>query len=295
MVIRSGITPEDLERLLRHIERKLEREQVPIHIRPIKAMQEVAHTLGIALPGGPPAVVARLPNAWISEAIHARYERSYGDRLKMDFSIGRVVILVRGDLWTLRIPLVCGSEIGIVSVRERIQKPGPTGGSEVLNAIDCIQDLPDGVRSSLSDEELKHALDVCMLGQYAFVNFSRIGDENLLRAALSDHQDAVSQLTAQRRHCGHSQWASLQATEKTFKAFVAGKGRQYSRGNHNLETYAKEAENAGLPVTDRALLSQIQCKPGVRYGEISVTQDEALGAHHAALKVAKHVSNACCP
>ena len=180
----------------------------------------------------------------------------------MDHSLGRVAILLRGDVWTIQVPLAFGTIQGF-SQRERTQTPFRKNEPALCNVVDSIDGLPEGVRSSLSDEELRDLREKFLLGYLAFRDFLQIGDKKLLLAARSDQRTAVSQLIARRPDYGQSKWHSSQATEKTLKAFIAGKGRQFSKKNHKLEIPANDAEAAGLPLIDRALLSRIQCDAGV--------------------------------
>ena len=59
---------------------------------------------------------------------------------------------------------------------------------------------------------------------------------------------------------------------------------------HTLEDVALTAESLGLAKIPRESLSRVQCKAGVRYGEISVSEMEAVEAQYAALGICREVA-----
>ena len=75
--------------------------------------------------------------------------------------------------------------------------------------------------------------------------------------------------------------------EKALKAYIKQQGGA-PKYTHKLTNLAKEAENFGLPPVSQPLIDCIQCPADVRYGDISVTLDEAIKAHHASIQVCMH-------
>jgi HEPN domain-containing protein len=98
--------------MMAQIDFKLTNEGVDIPTRPMLAVREVSMTYNLSMPLG--GDTARLPpelreNAALSEAINQWYKDNYGDRLKEDPCPGRMVILLDGDLYVLRVPRIFGS------------------------------------------------------------------------------------------------------------------------------------------------------------------------------------------
>ncbi len=114
------------EAMMAQIDLKLINEGVDIPWRPMFAMREVSMTYNLSMPFGGDAV--RMPpelheNAALSEAIHKWYEDNYGDLLKEDLCPGRMVLLLDGDLYVLRVPRIFGS-VKFVLTRQWLPNPG---------------------------------------------------------------------------------------------------------------------------------------------------------------------------
>jgi HEPN domain-containing protein len=141
---------------------------------------------------------------------------------------------------------------------------------------------------SLTDKECERLLEAYSRG---VLGFSRMGDvqgtphiEGALycREAMDDLRQSASQLTTHSPNYGFSRWASLQATEKVLKSFIAQQGKKFKK-THDLVELAAIAVSAGLPAFSPQLLDEIQCKAEVRYSAATVGKAEALQAHYAAL------------
>lgn len=95
--------------MMAEIDLKLTNEGIDIPSRPISAVREISLRYGLSMPlGGDPS---RLPpelreNAALSEAINQWYMITYGDRLHVNPCLGRMVILLDGDLYILRVPRI---------------------------------------------------------------------------------------------------------------------------------------------------------------------------------------------
>ena len=83
---------------------------------------------------------------------------------------------------------------------------------------------------------------------------------------------------------GHSKWASLQAAEKVMKAAIALAGVDYHH-KHDLNKLMEQLQQAGIQGDLTALIADIQCRGGIRYGEEPCNRDDAILAHHASLRI----------
>ncbi|MDQ3813015.1 MAG: HEPN domain-containing protein, partial [Armatimonadota bacterium] len=91
---------------------------------------------------------------------------------------------------------------------------------------------------------------------------------------------------------GLSKWASLQAVEKTVKAFVRENDTNAKFG-HDLAELFSVANKWGLPKPPQELITIVQCSLGVRYNEPPVSVEEAVRAHLVSLELtgvaARHI------
>ena len=122
------IDEKELTDLIQDIDRDLRGLNVPIHQRAIKAVSEFQRRTGIQeiIFGGE---FLGLPPTY-SQRIFAWYDDHYGNRQKIDWSVGASLILIQGEPWKITFPLIYG-EI-------------------YLNILDLISDLPQNLRQSIS-------------------------------------------------------------------------------------------------------------------------------------------------
>jgi hypothetical protein len=243
------------------VDRRLREARTSIPSRPLLAFREIAMD-GLTLPIGTSNRHANLIDAW--------FKRRYGDRLLLDFNIGKAVVLIRGDPYVMRLPLIYGKWDGIVDVTK----------TYVGMTKELFADLPERDRTEMVT---------------AFVwfleRFRKIS--NLPRLVTANIDTAILQMTSQVPHYGESQWASLQATEKTLKNFI-----KLRKGDpphiHNLSKLLLQAERLGLPSGYWPVLATVQCAATVRYDN-NVTLDQAVLAHHASIDlcafIAEHLAN----
>jgi hypothetical protein len=128
----------------------------------------------------------------LSAHIYKWIRNRYRDRLKIDFSNGYSVILLKGDPWLCRFPVIYG-EVTVTCERDLtkkfptmvVSKPGEPRKKPILNLLLCIQNLPQGLANELSDGDLQ-----------AILNFFQFGHEflNALNNFCRDDQLAMSGL-----------------------------------------------------------------------------------------------------
>jgi hypothetical protein len=110
-----------------------------------------------------------------------------------------------------------------------------------------------------------------------------------VREALTDHLSCVNHLTGANPHAGIARWDAPQAAEKMMKAALTTIGAQVPR-THELTRLAAALYENGLDAIDPTWIDTVQCEAGVRYGEIRSTISDAITAHHASLKISRHVA-----
>lgn len=287
--MRRSISLEELEALFERVDAKLASENVPLAARSLVAGREVSLALGgIDLPlvsPSTPEALRRLPNAWIGVRLHDWYRRRYGDSQNRRMDVGAIALRIRGALWRGRICNFYGRVEHYIA-----REPDPLAGKAVPkkrgNVLDGVDRLPHAVRDTLSDQEIGEIWSSFRLGYDAHFCLEAARDNSMIRAARADHAAAVNHLV-ETAHYGQSQWASLQAAEKTLKVAIAKRGGSYGRKGHDLRALAALARDVGFAAIPGETIDALQCGSAGRYGEEEVSVDDALAAHHAALEIAR--------
>jgi hypothetical protein len=113
----------------------------------------------------------------------------YGDRLKMD-PTWKMAVLIRGDLYQLRLPLVYGSvnvicsseQFGITnesSVPNRNQRP-------TINVLDLLDDFTEDYARSLTKDELGSLMNTFLLGFEARNEIDSMSESEFVKEAIGD-------------------------------------------------------------------------------------------------------------
>lgn len=284
------ISREELEALFERVDEKLASENVPLHVRSLLAAEEVSLALGgIDLPlcsPSTPDALRCLPNAWIGDALHDWYQRRWGDAQNRRMDVGSIALRIRGAFFRARICNFYGCvELYIA------RAPDPLAGRRVpkdrSNVLDKVEGLPQAVRDTLSDREMLEIWRLYRLGDDAHFCLHAASADPMIRAARADHAAAVDRLVETTPHYGQSQWASLQAAEKTLKVAIVKRGKGYKGIGHDLHKLAALAQSVGFDAIPSGTIDALQCGSAVRYGEEEVTVDAALASHEAALSIAR--------
>jgi len=286
--------------LIEEVDAELRSKHVAIPARELLAFSLVAQKLDVELRGFP-RKEEPTPGSYGAEDLPIRIIRwmreRYGDRLKMDFSPGTRLLDLRGNLWAMRLPLIYGHQIRLVSERDLskkyptlvVYKPGTDPGPLIVNVLSCIQELPQGLASTLTNEECNRAMQSFIQGHRAFYGLDRFRRTN----PLADH--AARDLTQSSRYAidgpdayGQSRWSALQSAEKSLKLFLDRKGKPFPKGKqgHDLHALARLAETEGLPKIDPTIIRAAQCDAGERYVMSDPRIEQVLEANRAAVVVA---------
>lgn len=271
------------------VDTQLIADGVPIPARPLKAGLKITGRFDIVLnaipPDGPILSGVFTPDQ-ISLRIHAWMRKRYGDRLKLPFTLGRVVFPLRGSLYVVNCPIVLGSARFVcdpATFGERRETIG-VRTMPTCNVVDLVESLTADLARSLTAEEVVKLGLVHASAMAAFVSLHAIVDVEFVSEALGDLDAAVNHLVEHKPQAGLSKWASLQAVEKLVKAYIAKKGGVIQR-HHRLEDHVADAVKLGLPAPPNQYVIDVQCSAGVRYGQPAVTTDDALRAHLVSLEV----------
>lgn len=271
--------------MMRAIDADLIAQGKDIPSRPILAVGEVSLKHNVSIPMGgdsarlPPELA---PYAALGDAIHGWYQKVYSDRLKIDFCPGRTVVLLDGDLYTLKVPRIMGSVQFTIS-RQFIASPGISRGPVTSNIVQLLEEITPGKAALLSDEALSN-LDEAFGTAFPAAYTLESTDHGLMFIARGDVAAAIAGLMDRGERYGESKWASLQAAEKVMKAAIDLQGAKF-KFTHGLDGLANQLADLGIHFEGAATIAAIQCKPGIRYGEEPCSRDEAVAAHRASLQI----------
>lgn len=280
---------EEFERLMEEVDRELVKGGVPIPARQLKAGLIITRRYDIVLPVGP-ADAPILPGVFtpeqVSRRVNAWMQRRYGERLKLDFSMGRVVVPLRGTLYAVRCPMVLGTVQFVCESATFGQRRETLGVKQppTCNMLDLVEGFTSDMARSLTGVEVVQIGAIVVSGMGTFLAMQTVNDVQFVGEALGDLEAAVVHLMEHKPQVGLSKWASLQAVEKLLKAFIVSKGGTIQH-HHRLKDHVADAVKLGLPPPPPEYVRDVQCPAGVRYGEVAVSVDEAVTAHLVSLEM----------
>lgn len=291
---------EEFELFIQEIDSELLRQGVPIHARPLKAVIDVAKKLHISLPLTTPFSKGPMPGNYngssLTEHIYKWFDDKYGDRLKLDFSLGYSLVLIRGDAWLLRIPLfygiatiVCERDLSKQFETITVTEPGQPYKKLKINLLKHIENLPQGLSSQLTDDELKNLLGYFVFAQKFFnMASSFCKDNDLVVTAIEDFKASAKAGVGNGQNYGQSLWYSLQAAEKMLKYFIQKKGNKFPY-SHKIEQLVEIANDLGLPSIDSRVIDEVQCEASVRYSQQNCPVSRIVSAHRSAVIIGSAV------
>ncbi|MGE3108970.1 MAG: hypothetical protein AB7N65_08550 [Vicinamibacterales bacterium] len=279
----------EFESLIATIDNELIQEGVPVPARALKAGLKVTSKYDIVLEVFPqerqikPGVFT--PDQ-ISLRIHEWMKKRYGDKFKVDFTLGRVAFPFRGALYAIRCPTVLGTARFVCEPKTVGQPRNPLGVNTVpvLNILDLIDGFTADMAASLTGEEAVRIVAAFSTGSGTFLALQALKDVHFVGEATGDIHAAANHLLSAPQQLGLSRWASLQAVEKLWKAYIKAAGGTV-KTHHKLDEHAQQAARLGLPAPPPKYVAAVQCSAGVRYGEVPVAVEETVKAHLVSLEI----------
>lgn len=288
-------TEADFERLMAAIDDELRNDNIGVPWRPIQGICKVGNRFGLELtltPQDREPIPGRYEGDDLSIRILRWFRSRYGDRLKVDWSRGRMLILIKGDPYLAIIPMIFGAAELVCDPGTHRQNRGNVFSSVGLpryNVLDAIKDLTPKTARSLSRSELKQIWQKYWAGLESYGAVAGVKSPALWREVQGDLNIAADLAVQHNPRLGQSRWASLQAAEKAIKSFLELKMQSVPK-SHDLSKLVKCALPAGFVPVPPSLLAKIQCEAAVRYEEVVSTLQQAVDAHDAALSVCGHVA-----
>lgn len=276
---------EDFNRVLDAIDKQMREEDIPIPARQIKGWVRFSSRYGLGLRMSDP----------LSRKVMDWFSTRYGDKIMVDFAQGQLAISIRGDLYKMYFPFFAGTIQVICDPRFWMSERGMQIAKDkndplpVVNVLNCIEELTEKYALTLSLDEQRELFRLFQFGGAAFQEIGRIKGVAFIEEARGDIEASISHLLESPPRYGLSKWSSLQAVEKFIKGYITQKSAT-PPFSHDLQALATLAASFGLPVVSSIKLRQVQCPAGVRYGQVSVTKQEALEAHHVAIAICAEVA-----
>lgn len=297
-------TEQEFLALMEDVDATLRRQEMQIQGRPIAAIGELCRRMKAEFSM---MVPEREPRAGVYSGtdlvirVKRWYDDRYGTRLHINATVGEVVCVIRGDPWKLKLPLVYGGgpgirffcQYGVPTTLPNEPKAVPRGtrlSPSYYNVLDAAVELPDGLARSLSADERKEMLEAFGAGWTAHYSLREIRSIGMVEEVQSDLSATVTHLMAHPPHPGQAKWSALQAAEKMLKTYIAERGGSFGF-NHKLAILEQAAQALGLPAMIPSWIVDTQCPAGVRYGEVPVSLEEAVKAHHASLRIVRHIAD----
>lgn len=291
------MTKEEFQKRMMLIDREQISENIPIPLRPLDATRRFAMKYQCRVYIGVPSNEKRPKNKYsemnLGDRIKEWYEQKYENTLNGFLNMGQVGLLISGDVFKLKIPIIfcamIGEEDGKKTELDRI----PDHQLFSFNIFKLIENITPKLIEDMTDEEKTKA--------YAIFNHS-VELYNLMRkehlkstlidSAKSDFEKAIDYLMGENRSTGLSKWSSLQATEKVLKSVISFKDMSFPK-SHNLSQLLSQLYSVGLVKIDENLINQVQCSPSIRYGDNKYTLADAILSHHYSIYICKTVLRFC--
>lgn len=281
--------------LIEEIDENFKSRKIPIYLRPIEAVREFVKRLGTSLKLGPAckAVPGKFSGESLTGHIFNWYSKKYGERLKIDFSPGHAAILIKGDAWKIVTPGILGSVRFTCdrNLNKYGNVPKLSFGSDrpVHNVLRYVEGLSTDYAKILTNNELIDILQFFNFLIDTLYLVQHLRQKPFVSEAKADYDSSVLNIFTTFSNYGLSKWGSLQFIEKFIKCHLAIMGLKIPK-THDLTKLSILARQNGLPNLSSSLIAMIQCPAGVRYGEIHVTLEEAVFAHHAALRLCNYIA-----
>jgi len=259
------------------IDLKLKAKGVPMVARQIQGAREVAKTLKTNIYIAPKisAKLSDFRNFSLSEHVALWFERRYGDRLKMNLSFGKTVVLINHDFYKVTLPFVWGHPQYIF---DPTLKDYPNLQDPRFNVASLIEGLTPDLARKIDKSGQFHILNKVIKGICLGQLMEQYIEVLYIKEAKGDLIQSVDSLFQHKPLCGLSKWGSLQFTEKIIKSFLTNKKESF-RYTHNLSELINLLGKYNLKNLDSIDLNHIQCSPGVRYNSELVERSEAVQAH----------------
>ncbi len=259
------------------IDLKLKAKGVPIVARQLQGAREVAKTLKTSIFMVPrsSAKPSDFRNYSLSAHVVLWFDRRYGDRLKMNLSFGKTVVLINDDFYKVTLPFVWGHPQYIF---DPTLKDYPNLQDPRCNVARLVEGLTSDLARKIDKLGQFHILNKVSSGIYLGQLMKNYIEVFFIKEAKGDLIQSVDSLFQHKPLCGLSKWGSMQFAEKVIKSFLKNKKESFPK-THNLSELINLLVKYNIKNLDFIDINHIQCSPDVRYNSELVKFSEAVQAH----------------
>lgn len=221
------------------------------------------------------------------------YDETYGERNKIDLSLGYVVLPLRDTYWTLQIPFGCGVVEPFIdrSLANVGRQRGTRMHPATLNVLTCLRGITQAYAELLSNDELTHVMKAYSRGYVAMRTLGEMRGHQLFDQAKGDYRHSVEALSAGDA-LSKARWDNAQCAEKIFKGLLAQAGQEFptsGRRGHDIAHLGRLISTTFGSSIPNGKLCDIHCPAAIRYGEINVDMHEAWTSHAALIDTLLHL------
>lgn len=289
--VKYTFTESEFNTAMDEIDSELREQKVPIPNRPLNAPCFITQKLNVDnfIVLGDNSTPGEYTSHNLGSHINQWYKVRYGDKLKKDFRLGRMIVEIQGEYYTVGFPLLFGRANFICDTTMREYSSIGVNEPAFVNLLTIIEGLTKAIAEKLTEQELKNLCTIYGSTYNAIINYEEVNLPYKIEA-LTDLETAVDSFFYTRRQYGQSKWHSLQFAEKLLKGVISSSGKSYPF-THKLEDLSKIINTTSGIQIDNEILKKIDCKPEVRYSSNIVSEEDAFRAHSASLALLQTVIN----
>ncbi|MEO7067392.1 MAG: hypothetical protein ABI114_10825 [Rhodanobacter sp.] len=223
------------------------------------------------------------------------YSDNYGERNKIDWSPGSVVMTLHRSLWRIRMPMIMGTVEFIIARDLDIGEKGNFTGRHPpkCNVLHEVEGLTQSYANRLSDHDLIHIFQEFQNGYASIGYLNDLHGHDLFDQARGDYKQSVDTLM-DGRTLSKARWDNAQCAEKIFKGLLARDGHPFptnARQGHDIAHLGGLLkQHLGIELPESSLRT-ITCLPAARYGEINVDANEAWTSHKELLATLRRIGS----
>ncbi len=223
--------------------------------------------------------------------VHDWYSERYGEKAKIDFSPGSVVMSLHGNMWEMKMPKVWGS-FQVFIARDLTYEGNNLATTEgspscSYNALCSVEGMTQAYADKLVNDDLKKVMERFVHGYLAVSCLDQLRGHDFFEEARGDYRHSVYALLTGREF-GKARWDSSQCAEKIFKGLLGREHHDFPRSGAkghdiaHLGSLVKDKLGVVLLPSD---LTAVHCSPAVRYGEQKSTLGESLASHDSLVRM----------
>jgi len=277
----TPITADEFQKKMRLIDAELSQKGVPVYERPFQAFSIAAPDYNGPLMGCgiDTSEYGEYEGPNLLGKIHSWYKQAYGKRINAARDLGRIPIIIREDIYLVRIPLVYTTP--------------------EINILPFVSGLTPGVARRLSDKDLDEIRNIFIEGYSLAQEFedldSRLAAEGksnpFLESALQDVDAAVDCLDEEIDTNG-AVFHSRQLAEKMLKAVLFSLANMNEEeitqkyGHRIADIYKDVSSYAESPARINSEINYItRHKMDIRDSESQVSDSEAVKAFWSGFRI----------